>query len=319
LPQAWCCCSVFKQEGNTILPYSYAALYGTLLGTLSLALQVAYSRSGRTVQLLAAGALSGLAFCCKMEFGFAAIASMLTLAVTAQAHRRRTIWIAAVSILTLPLLIQGLLLARIPAEAFLRDTYILPGNLPAELAFYNKSKILGWNNAGRTIREFISACALLCGVAGLISLVSIRLAARSIPSAQLKPAGRRLLWVTGVSFGLLAVHIIFCGTSWDMNPFRALPLFFIVMIYYCLKKRRSTDKAGFESRVLLLISVYGLVVLARVFTRVPAGGAYGSMLLPVPFLLFIYMATHHFCVCYAAPSEQYSCARSDCCFRAVCR
>ena len=297
---------VFKQDGNTILPYSYAALYGTLLGTLSLALQVAYSRSGRTVQLLAAGALAGLAFYCKMEFGFAAIASMLTLAVTAHPHRRRTIWIAAASILILPLLIHGLFLARIPAESFLRDTYVLPGNLPAELAFYNKSKILGWNDPGRTIRELISACALLCGVAGLISLVSIRLASRSIPSTQLKPAERRLLWITGVSFGLLAVHVICYGTRWDMNPFRALPLFFMALIYYFLKKRKSSDEAGFESRALLLVSVYSLAVLARVIIRVPAGGAYGSMLLPVPFLLFIYMATHHFPV-FSMPSlvEQY--------------
>jgi len=48
--------------------------------------------------------------------------------------------------------------------------------------------------------------------------------------------------------------------------------------------------------VLLLVSVYSLAILARVIIRVPAGGAYGAGLVPVPLLLFVYISGANFLV-----------------------
>ncbi len=100
----------------------------------------------------------------------------------------------------------------------------------------------------------------------------------------------RLWWITGISGGLILVHILFYGTHWDLNPFRAFPILFLGVIYYYFAERAGSEKKEPSLRALLLLSVYSLAVLARVFVRVPAGGAYGSGLVPVPLLLFFYIA-----------------------------
>lgn len=293
---------IFKHSGNIIFPYSYAALYGTLLGTFALAAQVDYLRSYRAISLLAAGVSSGLALCCKMEFGFAAIASLLTLMITARPPQRaRIARIGLASTIIFPLFIYGLVLAKIPAESLFKDTFILPGNIPAELVYYNKLK-LGWDHPGLTLRELISALAVLCGAAGFMSLAGIRMAGGSILSSRLERNVRRLWWLTGISFGILLAHTIFFGTHWDLNPFRALPVLFLVMIGYCVKKRSGIEEKDVASRALLLTSVYSLAVLSRVIVRIPGGGGYGAGLLPVPLMLFIYMTTADFPI-FAMPAK----------------
>ncbi len=341
---------IFKQAGNIIFPYSYAALYGTILGTLALAAQLHYLRSNRAGSLIAAGALSGLAFCCKLEFGFAAIASLLALVLAApRGPRMRVGLIALSSFLIFPLMLYGSLFATIPPGTLIRDTYLIPGSIPAELIYFNKMK-LGLNNPGRTLRELVSALALLGGAAAAISLAGIRLAGEPIASTGLTRSVRRLWWMMCGSWGLILAHILLFGTRWDMNPFRAIPLLFMGMIFYSVKRLKRIDKTetscesqsivtateipepkarrkiapgvspgygvvegralkGRHSfarqnvtifcdhqsvRALLVVSVYSLVVLARAILRVPGGGAYGAGLLPVPLLLFLYMATAGF-------------------------
>jgi hypothetical protein len=90
------------------------------------------------------------------------------------------------------------------------------------------------------------------------------------------------------------VHVLLFGTNWDINPFRALPVLFAGMIYFCLKKRHGVEGTDISARTLLIVSVYSLAVLARVIIRVPAGGAISAGLLPVPMLLFVYMAVTGF-------------------------
>jgi hypothetical protein len=285
---------VFKQGGNMIFPYSYAVLYGTLLGTSALAAQLDYVRTKRTGYLLAAGALSGLAFCCKLEFGVAALASLLMLVISARpAQRTRIAMVVLPGALIIPALIYGWLLARIPADTLIKDTFLFPGSIPSELIYYNRMK-LGLNNPGRTLREMLSALALLCGAAGAISLAAIRIAGESIFTPKPSRYVRRLWWLIGISFGLLLVHVLLFGTHWDMNPFRALPILFAAMIYSCIRKQRGIRETDIPVHALLLISVYSLVVLARVFVRIPGGGAYGAGLLPIPIVLFVFIAVASF-------------------------
>lgn len=297
---------IFKQAGNIVFPYSYAALYGTLLGTFALAAQIDFLRSNRSVSLIAGGALSGLALCCKMEFGFAAIASLLTAVIVTQPQQRaRTAWIGLASTAVVPLFIYGLLLTKIPAESLIKDTFMLPGTIPAELVYYNKL-VLGWNYPGQTLRELISALALLCGLAGFLALIGIRMAGGSILSARSARPVRRFWWMTGIGFGLILAHIMFFRTHWDMNPLRALPVLFLIMIGYYVRKRSGISNTDVSAHALLLVSVYSLVVLARVIVRVPGGGGYGGGLLPVPLMLFVYMATAEFPI-FAMPvkAERY--------------
>ncbi len=293
---------VFKQRGNMIFPYSYAVLYGTLLGTLALAAQLAHIRSNRMRSLFIAGALSGLTLCCKLEFGFAAIASLVALAISSpRSERLRNAGIALLAVLIFPLLIYGFLLARIPAGPLLKDTFLLPGHMPAELIYFNKVK-LGLNDPGRTFREFISAAALLFGAAGIFSLAGIRMTGGSILSAPRAQGVQRLWWITGIGWGLILVHMLFYGSNWDLNPFRALPILFAGMIYYYFAEQAGSEGKEPSRRSLLLLSVYSLAVLVRVLVRVPAGGAYGSGLVPVPILLFFYIANRDFPIIRLSPA-----------------
>jgi hypothetical protein len=281
---------IFKQGGNMIFPYSYAVLYGTLFGTSALAALLDYVRSKRTGYALAAGVLSGLALCCKLEFGVAALAALIVSVISLRAERRMRIALLALpAALIIPALIYGWILARIPAGTLIKDTFILPGYIPSELVYYNRMK-LGLNHPWRTLREMLSALALLFAVAGTISLVSIRIAGERIFTLKPSSPARRLWCLTGAGLGLLLAHVLVFGTHWDMNPFRALPILFAAMTYSCIRKRLAANDADISVLTLLLISVYSLVVLARVFIRIPGGGAYGAGLLPVPIVLFVYMA-----------------------------
>jgi hypothetical protein len=282
---------VFKQGGTIVFPYSYAALYGTLFGTLALAVQIDFARSNRMWSLILAGAASGLAFCCKMEFGFAAFASLLTLVLlTPRPQRLRAAGFGLMSAAAVPVLLYAPLLMRIPADSLIKDTFILPGYVPPELIYYNKLK-LGWDHPGKTLRELISALALLGGLAGLASLLGLRLSGKAIAPSRADRPARRLWWLAGVGFGLILLHMLFFGTRWSMNPFRALPILFLILILYCLRRHRRED---FTFRALLIVSVYSLVVLARVIIRIPGGGGYGAGLLPVPIMLFLYIVTADF-------------------------
>jgi 4-amino-4-deoxy-L-arabinose transferase-like glycosyltransferase len=283
---------VFKESGNTIFPYSYAVLYGTLSGTLALVALVRYFYTDKYGALLAAGILSGLAFCCKMEFGIAVIAALLTVvSITPRGRRLRVCRFLLPGFLVFPVLVGILLFTRIPLESFFMDTFVYPGFLPDEIAYFYKAK-LGFNDPGRTFRELISALAVLLGCAGLFSLASIRLARNSRETGYIQ-SERHSYRLWGLTLGciiLIPVHFLIFGSHWDMNPLRALPLLFIGMIIYCAKSLYDRPERGPFDRALLVVSVYSLAVLARIITRVPAGGGYGVGLLPVPLMLFFYMA-----------------------------
>jgi MFS family permease len=287
---------VFKESGNLIFPYSYAVLYGTLSATFALIAMVRHVCAGGRAGLFAAGLLSGLAFCCKAEFGLAVMAAAAALAITERRGRRlRFAAIFIPAFIIFPVLIGGFLFARVPPEYFFRDTFFFPGSIPDALVYFNRF-ILGFNNPGRTAREIISALAVLAGCSGLASLASFRLAGgsqKAKPGETGRP--RRLLLVLTVSsWGLILLHLLIFGTRWDLNPFRALPLLFLAAICCCVVSlvRRRGEPAS--NRMLLVVAVYSLAVLARVVTRVPAGGGYGAGLLPVPLMLFTCMAVTDF-------------------------
>ncbi|MBN2243820.1 MAG: glycosyltransferase family 39 protein [Acidobacteria bacterium] len=283
---------VFKESGNLIFPYSFAVLYGTLAGTAALIAMARCVRGGGNGALWAAGLLSGLALCCKAEFGLAVTAAAAALILTEPRGRRlRAAGMVAAGFSIIPLTIGIFLFTRIPIEAFVRDTFLLPGSIPDALIRYNRLK-LGFFEPGRTLRELISSAALLAGCAGLFSLAAGRRARRPSETGAGENGARprALLCLTLACWAWIGAHFLFFGTRWDLNPFRALPLLLLGAVLYAAVRlvRRRGDPVSV--RVLLVVSVYALAILARVVTRVPAGGGYGAALLPVPLVLFTWMA-----------------------------
>jgi hypothetical protein len=282
---------VFNQSGNLIFPYSYSALYGTLLGTLALIAQVKHIRSQRPLSLAVAGALAGLALCTKIEFGFAAAVSLLILAITAPDKQRlRSLLIAFGAFIFFPLVIS--VFSGIRIDSGLRESLFLPGHIPAEIIHFYYTK-LGLNNPGRTVRELISSLALLGAVGGTALLAASRPSASYGVSDENRRQLRFIRAVTLGSLAILLLHFLFYGTNWDLHPFRALPVLFGGMILILLKQPAhdpETRETAVLKRQLLVIGVYSLAVLLRVIFRIPAGGGYASVLLPVPIVLFFFLS-----------------------------
>jgi hypothetical protein len=284
---------VFKQDGNYIFPYTYSAVYGTILGVSAVAAQVRYLRRRQSRQLTLSAVFVGLALICKIEFAFAATMSALAVAVSERPGARmralvRGLWPA----LAISLLTYGVLLSSVSWDSLVKDTFLWPFDIPSELLYFNKAK-LGLNDPARTIRELLSAVAMLGLAATAVFVASTTRAggAASVVRALPRPWSRRLQLIAGASAAALLVNRVIYHTRWDVSPLRALPVLCLAAIYGYASRIHRAEEPDARHRSLLVVSVYSLAVLGRVILRVPSGGAYGAYLLPVPLLLFTHLAT----------------------------
>ena len=276
---------VFKRNGNYVFPYTYSAVYGTLLGLGALAAQIRYVDGRRSRALTLAGVLAGLAFICKLEFGFAATAGLVAVAFSERPGARlhtliRGLWPA----LAIPVVVYSVLLWVVPWDRLVRDTFLWPADIPAELIHFNRTK-LGLGDPAKTLREMLSALCMLGIAASAVLAAGARSGAgsvRAVLRALPQPWSRRLLLVAGGSVAALLVNVWVYKTRWDVSPFRALPVLCLGVIWDRARRSDGTQEDEVRRRSLLVLGVYSFAVLARVVLRVPSGGAYGSYLLPVP-------------------------------------
>ncbi len=282
---------IFKHGAHSIFPYTFSALYGTLLGTGALALQVRYITSQKAITLILSGVLGGLALVCKQEFGIAILASTFALAISDRlGQRTRILVLALLPALAIPVFTYIALALQMPYKALFKDTYFLPHYIPREQVYYNSMR-LGLNDIGKTMLEFAGATMIVCSLAALFGLISISI---SRPNGQDEEAVRRrwvhrLSLLFGGSLSLLIVILLKLGTVSNVSPLRALPLLCALLLYgYLLQDVEDRRNGG--SRSVLLLSIYSLAVLARVITKVPSGGDY-ALLLPIPLLAFTYSVT----------------------------
>ena len=115
-------------------------------------------------------------------------------------------------------------------------------------------------------------------VVSIVLAVSARLGAGSVQAAlRALPSRRRhgLVAAALASVAVLLVNVVAFHTRWDVSPFRALPLLCAGVLWYAARQRAATGSDTVQNRSLLVLSVYGLAVLARVILRVPSGGSYG--------------------------------------------
>jgi 4-amino-4-deoxy-L-arabinose transferase-like glycosyltransferase len=288
---------VFKRNGNYIFPYTYSAVYGTLLGLAALASQIRYIQESRQRWLTLSGVFAGLALICKLEFGFAATASLVVVAFSEQPGARfRTLIGGLCPALMIPLVVYGILLAMMPWDALVKDTFLWPAYIPPELIYFNRTK-LGLGDPAKTLRELLSAVAMLGIAASAVLAASARLGAGSVQTVLEtlpRPWRRTLLVLAGGSVSVLLVNAWVYNTRWDVSPFRALPVLCAGLVCYCAWRRDDHHDGDRQRRSLLVVGVYGVAVLARVMLRVPSGGGYGSYLLPVPLLVFTHLGTRFY-------------------------
>src|SRR5262252_4664842 len=134
----WLC--AFKPAGNYILPYSYGALHGCLLGLLSLAVTVLLIKSGNKWLACAAGVACGLALLAKTEMGGAALIAGSSAAILAGLPDRwRAARLAAAFSLPavlIPVIVYSWIAVQTGWEALAKDSFLFLRNLPPELVYF---------------------------------------------------------------------------------------------------------------------------------------------------------------------------------------
>jgi hypothetical protein len=291
---------VFKQDGNYIFPYTYSAVYGTILGVGAVAAQVRYAQRRHSRELTLSGVLVGLALICKIEFGFAATMSALALALSERRGGRVRVMVGGLwPALAIGLLTYGVLLSSVSWENLVTDTFLWPFDIPSELVYFNRIK-LGLNDPAKTIREMLSAVAMLGLLATAVIIAAVARAGQAAESMHSavgrlpQPWLRRLVFIAGASAAALLINRVMYKTRWDVSPFRALPVLCLAAIYVYARRFYRAQEPDEQRRSLFVVSIYSLAVLGRVILRVPSGGAYGAYLLPVPLLLFTHLATRFY-------------------------
>jgi Dolichyl-phosphate-mannose-protein mannosyltransferase len=288
----WLC--AFKPAGNYLLPYSFNALHGTVLGLLTVVLLVRALATGGGPALAGAGVIAGLTLLAKIEMGAAAVAAGLVTAVLVGYPQSRGT-LARVALFLGPAL--GLALGGyvwlgvlVGWRALADDNYLLLYNVPPALAHYN-AWISGLDHPLHSVSRMIIAVVKLGVLGALIGAVSLRVAAGRQTSRQPARAAS-IQWLGGALVVLLVVAFT-TGLDWDTGPYLAMPFLLGGLTWWRVGRLRrevfADTATRLETRTLIVFAVYGLVSLGRMLLHVRSGGAYGSYLLPMSVVLFTYL------------------------------
>jgi len=329
LSVTWLC--AFKQAGNYVLPYSYAALHGCALGLASLALLVRFAQArneqetlgpaiareqldaGSRRFLMAAGVMAALATLAKTESGFAAIAAGIAAVTLASLRQpRRAVALAGVFLAPafgLILVIYFCVASQVGWHTLSNDSFLFLRNLPPELIYFNK-RVSGLDQPLQSAGLMIGATLKIGSLALAIAMISLLITSRRRPStstevklADLRADAGRVsysqLWLLlALSTVMFAAIPLVGALQWDKGPYLAMPLlltgFLIVVGFRYLKRFSMTGKVDRRALVLIVVAVFALVSLARVIMRVRSGGAYSSYLLPASVIMFTYGWAHPF-------------------------
>ncbi|MBN2368897.1 MAG: glycosyltransferase family 39 protein [Vicinamibacteria bacterium] len=285
----WLC--AFKQSGNFIVPYAYAALYGCALATAALLVSLRAVEGGREGPLLAAGVLTGLAFLTKTEMGASAAVAALAAAMLGGGGLRRIAWRTAlvfVPAATLVAGVYGALAAQVGWRALTYEGHLFYQNLPAPILYYNK-RMFGFENPWDSLLLMGVITLRLAFLAALLLLAGYGIT----PEARRRSprSWRRLILAAAALAAAVALTIPLARV--DFGPFLPMPAFLIVFLIVTLSRhvRRRRRIAGPDRRTaaLIVVTLFALAGLARMALRVRSGGAYSSYLLPASVILFVHL------------------------------
>jgi 4-amino-4-deoxy-L-arabinose transferase-like glycosyltransferase len=282
----WLC--ALSLAGNYLLPYTYAAVYGTALSLLALVVGVGGLRSGRAVAFLASGLLTALAFLAKTEMGVAALAGGLACALLSGVPRwRATMWSAGVFLvpaLGLPAATYVWIASQVGWTPLLDEGHLLYQNLAAPIVTFNR-RMFGLDQPGRSALLVLAVALRLALLGSLLSWWALRRNAGSdVRAAHL---GRLTATLA------IAVFVISYAVGWEGGPYLAVPLLLLALIGFharrMWRRRRPAGHARGSAAVVVALSVFALASLARMVLRVRSGGSYSSYLLPAAVIVFTYL------------------------------
>jgi hypothetical protein len=317
----WLC--AFKQAGNYILPYSFSALHGCMLGLAALVLTIAFIDSGKKKFLVAAGLAAGLTALAKTEMGAAAfLAGALAALLAGRPRVPDSLKLLAIFALPAAAITVGVywrIAALTGLSVLSLDSFLFLRHLPPELVYFNK-RMSGLDQPLQSLRQMIAASIRFSAIAGVVAAISLMIARRRAPAASPRPvaegsggAGLEQVWTLPppkggarnadgrasigqicllLSVSVLAFALMAAAGDWDQGPYMGIPFLLIAMLAAGIGRYPSRNPENPEpyNRKLALIVVvaYALLSLTRVILRVRSGGAYSSYLLPASVVLFTY-------------------------------
>jgi len=291
LAVTWIC--AFKPEGNYILPYAYSALQGCLFTLAVLALSLRYLEKRRGIYLLVAGVCAGLAMLAKTEAGIVGLATVLAAVLLLEAGLPRRFLSRNAIFLTPAIAIPALVYAAIAKKTgwaiLTQQSYLFFGHVPWQLIHFNQVRF-GFDRPGHSILLMVVSLVRLLAMAGILGAVCLMVA------AERGRAHRSRAWI------LLAGGVAVCAACsiglGDLGPMLPMPIILVLLLAVGLREYIQRLQAGREQETTslqwLLILVFSLLSLTRIFLRVSTGGALSSVLIPASLLVFVYCWTRIF-------------------------
>jgi hypothetical protein len=296
----WLC--AFMQNGNYVLPYSFSALHGCVLGLGALALSLRWVQTGRMTFLLMASLLTALASLAKIEMGAAAMVAGIAAAALPGRPRPLRVF-GQVALFVLPaagiaIAVYAAFAARVGWDTLLRDSFLFPPYLPPDLVYFNKS-ISGLDHPLKSLRRMIEGGLRVAAFAGVIALAVVLLTRRTASSARAgAPRSARPYQELAVLLLAAVIATTVKEGHLDKGPYRAVPIVLAALLvaaaFRYRRQLRDRGEADAGTVVVFVTALYGLASLARVVLNVRTGGVYPSFTLPLAVVLFTYAWTHSF-------------------------
>jgi 4-amino-4-deoxy-L-arabinose transferase-like glycosyltransferase len=300
LAVTWIC--AFKPEGNYILPYAYSALHGCLLTLAVLALSLHYLKKRGLFGLLLAGVCAGLATLAKTESGIVGLGTGMTAVLLLHLTELRRLLSRSAFFLAPAIAIPAAVYARIAGKTgwatLTRDSYLFFGHVPWQLIHFNQVRF-GFDHPWHSLLLMVISLIRLMALAGILG------AACLIGAGGAGHANRRRAWaLLAGSVALCAIVSLGLG---DLGPMLPMPIILVLLLAAGTRQYVRKLRIGVEQNTTalqwLLILVFSLLSLMRIFLRVSTGGALSSVLIPASLLAFVYCWTRLFPALFAGPER----------------
>jgi 4-amino-4-deoxy-L-arabinose transferase-like glycosyltransferase len=283
-----------KTTGNYIQPYSYAADYGLVFSLAALICTARYLLANHTLWFFLAGVCTGLALITKQELAAAALAAALVALLLNSLSARKPRWRdAALYILPtifIAITAYGYILNRVSWRTLLDKNHVFFTNLPPQLIYFNRhvSGVLYLPKSFWYMLTGLGMFALWVGLSMLIGgLVSWRL------KVGWKMVAKRaaVLMLGGFAWWKIVLELFRVHT--DATPLTAAPVVLMLVIGALCRQvfhnRHKFERVPYTHRLLLVLAVFGLVSVIRVFLNISGGGPYIPFFVPTILIVYLHL------------------------------
>ncbi|HYE72577.1 MAG TPA: glycosyltransferase family 39 protein, partial [Blastocatellia bacterium] len=280
-----------KATANYIMPYSFGALYALVFALGALLCSIVYVRRKNRWWLGCAGLLSGAVLTSKLEITLPAIAAA-GLAWCINSFQKRKIQWFDLALLILPLvlinfIVFGLVLKQVPLNVLLEDNRLLFTNMPEQLYYFNQ-RVSGLADWPRGLAASIAGSTLWIAVCGLCALIGLLIAKRNqAQSNKSQERWHKPLIASLSGFILWALIVFSFNLRSDASPLTGGLLLLIAIIVWA--GWRVVRQQDARAPVMLIISIFALGSIARVFLNVTVSSTYSPFFLPAVIIVYLYV------------------------------